>query len=90
MKKKQSLSVWLCRVLDIQAESFSKAPRITLSGDGRVLVEGHRGLLEYGAEQVTAARAGGRIQIKGEGLNLVAMNKRELLVSGQIWAVEME
>lgn len=90
MKKGQSLSAWVCRMLDIQAESFSKAPRVTLSGSGRVLIEGHHGLLDYGREQVTAARAGGRIQIKGEGLRLEAMNRRELLVSGQIWAVEME
>ena len=90
MKKDRSFFIWLCRVLDIQSESFSKAPRITLSGSERVLIEGHHGLLEYGAEQVTAARAGGRIQIKGEGLNLEAMNERELLVSGRIWAVELE
>lgn len=90
MKKRQTFSAWLCRLLDVQAESFSKAPRITLSGNGRVLVEGHHGLLEYGTERVTAARAGGRIQIKGEELNLEAMNERELLVSGRIWAVEME
>lgn len=65
-------------------------PRITVSGEGRVLVEGHRGLLEYGAEKVSAAVAGGSVRIKGEGLMLVAMNKRELVVSGRIWAVELE
>lgn len=90
MKKIQQLSRWVCRTMNIQAESFSGAPRIILSGDGRVLVEGHHGLLEYGGELVAAARAGGRIQIRGEGLNLEAMNERELLVSGRIWAVELE
>lgn len=90
MKEKRKLAAWVCRALKIQEESFSNAPRITLSGGQSVLVEGHYGLLEYGEEQVTAARAGGRIQIKGDGLNLEAMNERELLISGRIWAVEME
>ena len=65
-------------------------PRITVTGDGRVVLEGHRGLMEYGGEAVTAAVAGGCVRIKGEGLMLVAMNGRELVVSGQIWAVELE
>lgn len=65
-------------------------PRITMTGDGRVLVEGHRGLMEYGAQTVSAAVPGGCVRIKGEGLMLVAMNGRELVVSGQIWAVELE
>lgn len=65
-------------------------PRITMTGDGCVLVEGHRGLMEYGAQTVSAAVPGGCVRIKGEGLMLVAMNGRELMVSGQIWAVELE
>lgn len=65
-------------------------PRITITGDGCVLVEGHRGLTEYGAERVAAAVPGGCVRIKGEGLMLVAMNGRELVVSGRIWAVELE
>lgn len=65
-------------------------PRVTMAGDGYVLVEGHRGLMEYGAETVSAAVAGGCVRIKGEGLMLVAMNGHDLVVQGQIWAVELE
>lgn len=90
MKNIKSFPEWLCRVLDIQAESFSAAPRITLSGSGRVLIEGHHGLLEYGPGRVAAARAGGCIMVNGEGLELVTMNDRELVVAGRIWAVELE
>lgn len=76
--------------LDIPAESISGAPRITVSGNSRVLVEGHRGLMEYSAERVAAAGAGYRVLIKGEGLGLEIMNGRELVVSGKVWAVELE
>jgi len=31
------------------------APRITISGGDRVLIEGHRGLLEFGEERIAAA-----------------------------------
>ena len=76
--------------LDIPTEAAVPAPRITISGDGRVLVEGHRGLLEYAADRIAAAGPGCRILIKGEHLGLVAMDRREMVVSGRLWAVELE
>ena len=76
--------------LDIPAESLTDAPRITISGGARVLVEGHRGLLEYADDRIAAAGPGCRILIKGENLGLVTMNRQELVVSGRLWAVELE
>ena len=76
--------------LDIPAESLADLPRITISGPDRVLVEGHRGLLEYADDRIAAAGPGFRILIKGEKLALVAMNRQELVVSGRLWAVELE
>ncbi len=69
---------------------MSGAPRIIVSGGGRVLVEGHRGLLEYSEERIAAAGAGCRILIKGEKMGLVAMSGRQLVVAGRLWAVELE
>ena len=78
------------RLLDVPADGISGAPRITLSGASRVLVEGHRGLLEYAEDRIAAAGAGCRVLIKGSGLALTAMDARQLVVSGHIWAVELE
>lgn len=75
---------------DIPEEVRSAAPRITISGDSRVLVEGHRGLLEYADERIAAARVNGRILITGEGLRLLTMTDCELVVTGRIWTVEIE
>ena len=90
MSEKIGLARRLARRLDIQEEAVSGAPRITISGNGRVLVEGHRGLLEYSRERIAAAGAGCRILIKGEKLGLAAMNGRQLVVTGRLWAVEFE
>ena len=54
------------------------------------MVEGHRGLLEYAGDRVAAAGPGCRILIKGEGLGLVTMDRHEMVVSGRLWAVELE
>ncbi|MCD7846260.1 MAG: YabP/YqfC family sporulation protein [Oscillospiraceae bacterium] len=76
--------------LDIPAESISGAPRVTISGGTRVLIEGHKGLLEYAEDRIAAAGSGCRVLIKGENLGLVAMDRDEMVVSGRLWAVEIE
>lgn len=79
----------LIRRLDIPEEAWSGAMRVTISGGSRVLVEGHRGLLEYADDRIAAAGRGGTLVIKGEGLAIEAMSAGELLVSGRLWAVEL-
>ena len=88
--EKATITQKMLTKLDIPAESVTAAPRITISGGARVLVEGHRGLLEYAEDRIAAAGPGCRILIKGEGLGLVTMNRHEMVVSGRLWAVELE
>lgn len=90
VKEKTSLTQRMLTRLDLPEESLPGAMRITISGSTRVLVEGHRGLLEYAGDRIAAAGPGCRILIKGERLGLAAMDRRELVVSGRIWAVELE
>ncbi len=90
MRARPTITQKMLTRLDIPPEALTGAPRITISGDGRVLVEGHRGLLEYARDRIAAAGPGCRILIKGENLALVAMDRREMVVSGRLWAVELE
>ncbi len=91
MNMKQSVAGRVAARFDLPAEAASAAPRITISGGDRVLVEGHRGLLEYGEDRIAAAGAGGsRILIKGDALRLRTMRGRELVVTGRLWSVELE
>ena len=90
MTEKISLAKRVMSRLDLPAESLPGAMRITSSGGTRVLLEGHRGLLEYAGDRIAAAGPGCRVLIKGEGLGLVAMDRRELVVAGRLWAVELE
>lgn len=89
MYMKETLAGKLAARLDVPAEALSAAPRITISGDGRVLIEGHRGLLEFGEDRIAAAGAGCTILVRGEKLRMRAMSGRELVVTGRLWAVEL-
>ena len=54
------------------------------------LVENHRGLLEYGAEQIRVSTGRGQIVLRGSGLTLAAMNGSELLIRGALHSAEWE
>ena len=63
-------------------------PRIELTGGRRLLIEDHRGILEYTGSVLRAAMRRGTLCVRGEGLELTALTLRELAVSGRIRSVE--
>lgn len=85
---------WAKRLQEQAKDSFlaedldRSLPRIEILGDRRVIVENHRGILEYGGERMRIACGRLTLCITGEGLELRALSLRELAVSGRIHAVE--
>ncbi len=71
------------------AEDFvGNMPRIEIQGDKRVLIENHKGILEYG-ETLMRINCGQMIvRIVGTALDLKALSLSELAVTGQIISVE--
>lgn len=76
--------------LNLPEDALLGAPRVTLSGSHRVLIENHRGLKNLESELVLIAGKRVQIRIRGTELNLETMNASEMLISGQIFSVEIE
>lgn len=92
MKKARALALAgeLCDRLELPEEAVTGAARLTVTGGRSALVENHRGLLEYGAEQIRVGTGRGQIVLRGSGLTLAAMNGGELLIRGALQSVEWE
>lgn len=75
---------------DLPADALAGLPRITLTGDRHILIEGRAGLLAYGPELIEAACGRLHIRVLGQELLLRAMDAEALVVVGKISAVEME
>lgn len=73
---------------DLPADAVAGVPKITITGKARVLVENHKGLLGYEEELVEVNGGRIRILIHGTDLELQAMNRNDLVVTGQIMSVE--
>ena len=64
-------------------------PRLELTGGSRLLIEDHRGILEYTDTVLRVALRRGTITVVGEELQLTALTLRELAVSGRIRSIEL-
>lgn len=64
-------------------------PRLELTGNSRLLIEDHCGILEYTDSLLRVALRRGQVRVQGEELQLTALTLHELAVSGQIRSVEL-
>ena len=74
----------LAQGLDLPGEPIPGLALVEIVGDGRVLVENHSGVCEYGPEQIRIRVHYGSICVRGRCLELSRMTKEQLIISGQI------
>lgn len=90
MEKGQRIWQTFSRELDVGSQPMPGLPLVELAGDSRVLVENHRGVLEYSEERIGVRVGFGCILIQGEGLRLGKMTRQSLVIHGQIHSVSLE
>lgn len=74
--------------LDLPAEIIAGSPRIEVVGNGRIEIENHKGLLEYTEENIDVLTTSMTLRLRGRGLEIRAMNERELLITGELGSIE--
>lgn len=89
VEKKQSLLERASRLLDVPGDVLAGLPRLELIGDGELRMEPHRGILAYGPEEIHISAGKLLVMVRGEGLELRAMNPTQLLITGRITSVEL-
>lgn len=90
MKRIKELPLELADRLELPEEALLGCAKLTVTGGRKVLVENHKGVVDYGKERIVISVGRGKLNINGSELNLSAMNKQELLISGRIQSVEWE
>lgn len=64
--------------------------KLTVMGRTRALVEDHRGISLYSRECIEVKGRGELVRIRGEELELAAMDRDALLIRGRILCVELD
>lgn len=89
MSEKGGLLQRATRAFDLPADGLTGLPRLELIGKQELRMEGHRGILAYGPEEIHIAGGKQVVRVKGAELELRAMGPEELLITGEIFAVEL-
>ena len=87
--RKERLLERTAEALELPGDVVAGLPRIELTGDRELRMENHRGILAYGSDEIQIA--GGRlvVKVRGENLELRAMNAGELLITGTLRGVDL-
>lgn len=77
-------------IFDLPGEVVAGMPRITVTGCRRVLVENHKGILEYGTDEIHINGGKMVLILRGSGMELRSLNPTELLITGRLSGMEFE
>lgn len=73
--------------MDVPEGMLCGLPQLTLDGDLQLLIERHLGITEYGTNRILVASRRFTIEISGELMHLVAMDRDNIRIRGIIHGV---
>ncbi len=90
MKLKQNrLGAKLAEFLELPLDTVADLPKMVVSGNGQLIIENHRGIIEYERSVIRVGTKLGEIKVTGSELALVSAFKEELVIAGKIGLIEM-
>lgn len=75
-------------LFELPGDLLLDVARITLVGEMQVLVENHRGLLEYNPGRVTLSVPKGRVSIEGEELSIGSISPDAVTIHGRVLSLK--
>ncbi len=68
-------------------DALPGVPVVEIAGMGRVLIEGHKGVTEYGPQRIQVTMSYGSLMVIGCSLSLAHMSKERLVITGTVQQV---
>ncbi len=84
MKNKGNFLDKMAYAMDLPGEAIPGQPLVELVGQRRVLIENHRGVVQYGDTEICVRVSYGCIRVCGHELRLMRMNRQQLIISGSV------
>lgn len=75
---------------DLPGEVLAGMPKLTVTGNRRLHIECHKGILEYDGNLISVNGGTVIIKIRGEGIEICSMSAEELLIKGFIAGIDFE
>ena len=75
--------------LQKQMENLVSLPLVEVTGQSRVLIENHKGILAYTPTEIQIGVSYGCIIVNGDDLQIIQMSKAQLVICGRIESVQL-
>jgi len=70
--------------LELPKEIVYNLPKVTLIGNLQVLIENHRGIIEYSTGKIRISVNAGEIEVNGRDLAICNISRDEICLDGDI------
>ncbi|NLP18625.1 MAG: sporulation protein YqfC [Firmicutes bacterium] len=87
-QRARALRSELADFFELPKDILLDLPRITLLGNLRLVIENHRGLIQYEPVQIRVCLEKGEVVLQGSNLNISLISKEEIVIDGQLKGVE--
>ncbi len=89
MRRKGNILEKVALAVDLPGETVPSYPLVEIAGDGRVLIENHRGVVQYGETEICLRVNYGYVRVRGCDLRLIRMTRHQIIICGRIDGVDL-
>lgn len=86
--RKKGFREKFAELLELPKELVLNIPRITMAGNGDMMIENYKGLVEYDQSRIRISTGPGTVRIAGRGLVIREITSEDVIISGDIHTVE--
>jgi len=87
-KRLEDMKSMVSELFELPKEITLNLPKITMIGNNQMLVENHKGIIEYTPERIRVNSTIGVIRMEGKKLNLRNIAAEDIMISGEIASIE--
>lgn len=84
MQKKTGLRDRLVSLLELPGDVVLDVTRVTLVGDREMVVENHKGVVEFTPNRVVLMVPEGRLAVEGQDLRIGSISPEQVILAGTI------
>ena len=89
-KNKKSIVDRAVDAFDLPGEVLAGMPKLTVTGNKRIHIESHKGILEYDSSLIVINGGAVVVKIRGQDLEIISMSAEEILIKGFVVGIEFE
>lgn len=89
MKRQKEVVRQFSKLRDLGDGVLPGVPLVEITGDSRVLIEHHQGVVAYGCREICVRVKYGTVSVSGSALRLARMTKEQLVICGLIDGVRL-